>query len=170
MIWPGIVRSSRLLFCIVNHQLIVYLKNIEKYLLNIFHLVLSNPFSLLRSNAYYDSSAKKILVTCALPYANGSIHLAICWSTSRLMSGSVTSECAARGQLHLRRRCPRYTNHVESSQLGITPEQMIGEMSQEHQTVSQALTSAMTTITRRTAKRTPVVRTYLLSPERKRFY
>ncbi len=28
--------------------------------------------------------AKKILVTCALPYANGSIHLGpICWSTSR---------------------------------------------------------------------------------------
>ncbi|XPE50413.1 class I tRNA ligase family protein [Shigella flexneri] len=34
----------------------------------------------------------------------------------------------------LRRRCPRYTNHAESSAAGITPEQMIGEMSQEHQT------------------------------------
>lgn len=32
-------------------------------------------FTVKRSNAYYDSSREKILVTCALPYANGSIHL-----------------------------------------------------------------------------------------------
>ncbi|NYY73421.1 hypothetical protein DMN57_03020 [Escherichia coli] len=39
--------------------------------------------------------AKKILVTCALPYANGSIHLGHMLEHIRLMSGSVTSECAA---------------------------------------------------------------------------
>ncbi|RRE78558.1 hypothetical protein EAN97_27585 [Klebsiella pneumoniae] len=39
--------------------------------------------------------AKKILVTCALPYANGSIHLGHMLEHIGLMSGSVTSECAA---------------------------------------------------------------------------
>lgn len=78
--------------------------------------------------------AKKILVTCALPYANGSIHLGHMLEHIGLMSGSVTSECAATSQLHLRRRCPRYTDHAESSATRYHPEQMIGEMSQEHQT------------------------------------
>ncbi len=86
------------------------------------------------------------------------------------MSGSVTSDARPRGQLHLRRRCPRHTDHVKAQQLGITPEQMIGEMSQEIRLISQALTSATTTITRRTAREPPVVRTYLFSPERERFY
>lgn len=39
-------------------------------------LVISKTlFTVKRSNTYYDSSREKILVTCALPYANGSIHL-----------------------------------------------------------------------------------------------
>ncbi len=86
------------------------------------------------------------------------------------MSGSVTRNARPRGQLHLRRRCPRHTDLLKAQQLGITPEQMIGEMSQNIRLILQALTSAMTTITRRTRREPPVVRTYLLSPERKRFF
>ncbi len=39
----------------------------------------------------------KNLVTCALPYANGSIHFGHMLEHIQLMSGSVTSECAPRG-------------------------------------------------------------------------
>ena len=99
--------------------------------------------------------AKKILVTCALPYANGSIHLghmlehiqADVWVRYQRMRGhEVNFICAddAHGTPIM----------LKAQQLGITPEQMIGEMSQEHQTDFAGFTSAMTTITRRTAKRT----------------
>lgn len=79
--------------------------------------------------------AKKILVTCALPYANGSIHLghmlehiqADVWVRYQRMRGhEVNFICAddAHGTPIM----------LKAQQLGVTPEQMIDEMSQEHQT------------------------------------
>jgi hypothetical protein len=79
--------------------------------------------------------AKKILVTCALPYANGSIHLghmlehiqADVWVRYQRMRGhEVNFICAddAHGTPIM----------LKAQQLGVSPEQMIGEMSQEHQT------------------------------------
>lgn len=78
--------------------------------------------------------AKKILVTCALPYANGSIHLghmlehiqADIWVRYQRMRGhQVQFICAddAHGTPIM----------LKAQQLGIEPEQMIAEMSQEHQ-------------------------------------
>ena len=72
--------------------------------------------------------AKKILVTCALPYANGSIHLghmlehiqADVWVRYQRMRGhEVNFICAddAHGTPIM----------LKAQQLGITPEQMIGE-------------------------------------------
>jgi len=79
--------------------------------------------------------AKKILVTCALPYANGSIHLghmlehiqADIWVRYQRMRGNqVYFICAddAHGTPIM----------LKAQQMGIAPEQMIAEMSQEHQT------------------------------------
>lgn len=79
--------------------------------------------------------AKKILVTCALPYANGSIHLghmlehiqADIWVRYQRMRGhQVNFICAddAHGTPIM----------LKAQQLGLTPEQMIAGMSQEHQT------------------------------------
>lgn len=79
--------------------------------------------------------AKKILVTCALPYANGSIHLghmlehiqADIWVRYQRMRGNqVYFICAddAHGTPIM----------LKAQQLGVAPEQMIAEMSQEHQT------------------------------------
>lgn len=79
--------------------------------------------------------AKKIMVTCALPYANGPIHLghmlehiqADIWVRYQRMRGNqVYFICAddAHGTPIM----------LKSQQMGITPEQMIGEMSQSHQT------------------------------------
>ncbi|WP_426817847.1 methionine--tRNA ligase [Winslowiella sp. 2C04] len=79
--------------------------------------------------------AKKILVTCALPYANGSIHLghmlehiqADIWVRYQRMRGNQAYFiCAddAHGTPIM----------LKAQQLGIAPEQMIAEMSQEHQT------------------------------------
>lgn len=79
--------------------------------------------------------AKKIMVTCALPYANGSIHLghmlehiqADIWVRYQRMRGNqVYFICAddAHGTPIM----------LKAQQLGIAPEQMIAEMSQEHQT------------------------------------
>ena len=78
--------------------------------------------------------AKKLLVTCALPYANGSIHLghmlehiqADIWVRFQRMRGNeVHFICAddAHGTPIM----------LKAQQLGIAPEQMIAEMSQEHQ-------------------------------------
>ncbi|RRZ94588.1 methionine--tRNA ligase [Erwinia sp. 198] len=78
--------------------------------------------------------AKKILVTCALPYANGSIHLghmlehiqADIWVRYQRMRGNeVYFICAddAHGTPIM----------LKAQQMGIAPEQMIAEMSQEHQ-------------------------------------
>ncbi|MDU6412003.1 MAG: methionine--tRNA ligase [Yersiniaceae bacterium] len=78
--------------------------------------------------------AKKLLVTCALPYANGSIHLghmlehiqADIWVRFQRMRGhEVHFICAddAHGTPIM----------LKAQQLGIAPEQMIAEMSQEHQ-------------------------------------
>lgn len=78
--------------------------------------------------------AKKILVTCALPYANGSIHLghmlehiqADIWVRYQRMRGNQTHFiCAddAHGTPIM----------LKAQQMGIAPEQMIEEMSQEHQ-------------------------------------
>jgi methionyl-tRNA synthetase len=99
--------------------------------------------------------AKKILVTCALPYANGSIHLghmlehiqADVWVRYQRMRGhNVNFICAddAHGTPIM----------LKAQQLGITPEQMIGDMSQNTRRISLALILAMTTTTLRTAKRT----------------
>ena len=79
--------------------------------------------------------AKKILVTCALPYANGSIHLghmlehiqADIWVRYQRMRGNqVYFICAddAHGTPIM----------LKAQQMGMAPEQMIAEMSQEHQT------------------------------------
>lgn len=77
---------------------------------------------------------KKILVTCALPYANGSIHLghmlehiqADIWVRYQRMRGNqVYFICAddAHGTPIM----------LKAQQLGITPEEMISKMNQEHQ-------------------------------------
>lgn len=78
--------------------------------------------------------AKKIMVTCALPYANGSIHLghmlehiqADIWVRYQRMRGNtVWFICAddAHGTPIM----------LKAQQLGISPEKMIEEMSREHQ-------------------------------------
>ncbi len=78
--------------------------------------------------------AKKMLVTCALPYANGSIHLghilehiqADIWVRYQRMRGhQVHFICAddAHGTPIM----------LKAQQLGVTPESMIEEMSHEHQ-------------------------------------
>ncbi|WP_029686621.1 methionine--tRNA ligase [Tatumella saanichensis] len=78
--------------------------------------------------------AKKLMVTCALPYANGSIHLghmlehiqADIWVRYQRMRGNtVWFICAddAHGTPIM----------LKAQQLGISPEKMIEEMSQEHQ-------------------------------------
>lgn len=79
-------------------------------------------------------SAKKILVTCALPYANGSIHLghmlehiqADIWVRYQRMRGNQTYFiCAddAHGTPIM----------LKAQQMGIEPEQMIAAMREEHQ-------------------------------------
>ncbi|MCD8547174.1 MAG: methionine--tRNA ligase [Aeromonadaceae bacterium] len=79
-------------------------------------------------------AARKILVTCALPYANGSIHLghmlehiqADIWVRyQRLRGNQIHFICAddAHGTPIM----------LKAQQLGITPEQMIAAVSQEHQ-------------------------------------
>lgn len=79
--------------------------------------------------------AKKILVTCALPYANGAIHLghmlehiqADIWVRYQRMRGhQVNFICAddAHGTPIM----------LKATQLGITPEHMIDEMRQQHRT------------------------------------
>ncbi|MFD1802425.1 methionine--tRNA ligase [Mixta tenebrionis] len=78
--------------------------------------------------------AKKIMVTCALPYANGPIHLghmlehiqADIWVRYQRMRGNqLWFICAddAHGTPIM----------LKAQQMGITPEQMIAEMSQAHQ-------------------------------------
>ncbi|MGO2305867.1 MAG: methionine--tRNA ligase [Providencia sp.] len=78
--------------------------------------------------------ANKLLVTCALPYANGSIHLghilehiqADIWVRYQRMRGKeVHFICAddAHGTPIM----------LKAQQLGVSPEDMIAEMSQEHQ-------------------------------------
>lgn len=78
--------------------------------------------------------AKKILVTCALPYANGSIHLghmlehiqADIWVRYQRMRGNqIYFICAddAHGTPIM----------IKAQQMGIAPEQMIADMSREHQ-------------------------------------
>ena len=80
------------------------------------------------------NAARKILVTCALPYANGSIHLghmlehiqADVWVRyQRLRGNTIHFICAddAHGTPIM----------LKSQQLGLTPEQMIAEVSKEHQ-------------------------------------
>ena len=80
------------------------------------------------------TAARKILVTCALPYANGSIHLghmlehiqADVWVRyQRLRGNTIHFICAddAHGTPIM----------LKSQQLGMTPEQMIAEVSTEHQ-------------------------------------
>ncbi|XMR49125.1 class I tRNA ligase family protein [Escherichia coli] len=79
--------------------------------------------------------AKKMLVTCALPYANGSIHLghmlehiqADIWVRYQRMRGhQVTFLCAddAHGTPIM----------LKAQQIGNTPEEMIAAVSKEHQT------------------------------------
>ena len=78
--------------------------------------------------------AKKIMVTCALPYANGPVHLghmlehiqADIWVRYQRMRGNqVWFICAddAHGTPIM----------LKAQQMGVTPEQMIAEMSQAHQ-------------------------------------
>ncbi|SQI39130.1 Methionine--tRNA ligase [Leminorella richardii] len=78
--------------------------------------------------------AKKILVTCALPYANGSIHLghilehiqADIWVRYHRMRGhQISFICAddAHGTPIM----------LKAQQMGVTPESMIDDMNREHQ-------------------------------------
>ncbi len=78
--------------------------------------------------------ANKLLVTCALPYANGSIHLghilehiqADIWVRYQRMRGKeVHFICAddAHGTPIM----------LKAQQLGVTPEEMIAAVNQEHQ-------------------------------------
>lgn len=80
------------------------------------------------------TGSRKILVTCALPYANGSIHLghmlehiqADVWVRYQRMRGNqVHFICAddAHGTPIM----------LKAQQMGIAPEQMIAEVSKEHQ-------------------------------------
>ena len=100
-----------------------------------FQVTSEPPFNREEVTSTMTQVAKKILVTCALPYANGSIHLghmlehiqADVWVRYQRMRGhEVNFICAddAHGTPIM----------LKAQQLGITPEQMIGEMSQEHQT------------------------------------
>src|SRR5699024_10069342 len=77
---------------------------------------------------------RKILVTCALPYANGSIHLghmlehiqADIWVRyQRMRSQTVHFICAddAHGTPIM----------LKAKQLGISPEQLIADVKQEHE-------------------------------------
>lgn len=79
-------------------------------------------------------SSRKLLVTCALPYANGSIHLghmlehiqADIWVRyQRLRGNTVNFICAddAHGTPIM----------LKAQQMGITPEEMIAAVSEEHQ-------------------------------------
>ena len=116
--------------------------------------------------------AKKILVTCALPYANGSIHLghmlehiqADVWVRYQRMRGhEVNFICAddAHGTPIM----------LKAQQLGITPEQMIGEMSQEHQTDFAGFRHQLRQLSLDAQRREPrAVGADLWSPERERFY
>jgi methionyl-tRNA synthetase len=81
------------------------------------------------------SASRNILVTCALPYANGSIHLghmlehvqADIWVRFQRMRGhNIHFICAddAHGTPIM----------LKAQQLGITPEEMIAAVSEEHQT------------------------------------
>ncbi len=80
------------------------------------------------------ASARKILVTCALPYANGSIHLghmlehiqADVWVRFQRMRGN---------EVHLICADDAHGTPImlKAQQLGIEPEQMIAAVSQEHQ-------------------------------------
>lgn len=78
--------------------------------------------------------SRKLLVTCALPYANGSIHLghmlehiqADIWVRyQRLRGNTVNFICAddAHGTPIM----------LKAQQMGITPEEMIAAVSEEHQ-------------------------------------
>lgn len=98
---------------------------------------------------------RQLLVTCALPYANGSIHLghmlehiqADIWVRyQRLRGNTVNFICAddAHGTPIM----------LKAQQMGITPEEMIAAVSEEHQKTSLALISALITTTAHTAKRT----------------
>lgn len=89
---------------------------------------------------------RKILVTCALPYANGSIHLghmlehiqADVWVRyQRLRGNTVNFICAddAHGTPIM----------LKAQQLGINPEDMIAEVQKNMSKISQALTSALIT-------------------------
>lgn len=80
------------------------------------------------------NQARKILVTCALPYANGSIHLghmlehvqADIWVRyQRLRGNTINFVCAddAHGTPIM----------LKAQQLGMKPEEMIAQVSQEHQ-------------------------------------
>ena len=80
------------------------------------------------------STARKLLVTCALPYANGSIHLghmlehiqADIWVRyQRLRGNTVNFICAddAHGTPIM----------LKAQQMGMTPEEMIAAVSEEHQ-------------------------------------
>ena len=76
---------------------------------------------------------RKILVTSALPYANGSIHLGHLveyiqtdiWVRFQKMQ-------RARGALRLRRRHPRHAVMLRADKEGIAPEQLIARVYKEH--------------------------------------
>lgn len=102
-------------------------------LVSIFHTYQKSEYLSMATDPR-NVSSRKLLVTCALPYANGSIHLghmlehiqADIWVRyQRLRGNTVNFICAddAHGTPIM----------LKAQQMGITPEEMIAAVSEEHQ-------------------------------------
>jgi hypothetical protein len=104
----------------------------------------------------------QILVTSALPYANGSIHLGHMleyiqtdiWVRFQKMRGNQA--------LRLRRRRPRLGHHAARRKEGITPEQLIANVQAEHRPTSPTSWWTSTTTTPPTPKKTASCRAIYL--------
>src|ERR1700739_3511875 len=81
------------------------------------------------------SAKRKILVTSALPYANGSLHLGH-------MVGYIQADIWVRLQKMLGKDCLYICGSdahgtpimIQAEKLGMSPETMIGQINKEHQT------------------------------------
>jgi len=98
-------------------------------------------------------SDRRILVTSALPYANGHIHLGIWWSICRPISGSVSETSRASMRLRLRRRHARTAIMIRAQQEEIREEELIATMREAHMADFAASTSNSTTTAARTARK-----------------
>lgn len=87
-----------------------------------------------------------------------------------LMSGSVTSECAHEVNFICADDAHGTPIMLKAQQLGITPEQMIGEMSQEHQTDFAGFNISYDNYHSTHSEENRQLSELIYSPERKRFY